>query len=78
MPEPSLDRPGVVPLVGEGIPAGVAHHVGVRLELQVGACAARSIIRAKPAVVNGDPRSLTNTKGDVEAMRSLSHRPTKF
>jgi hypothetical protein len=26
--------------------------------------AARSIIRAKPAVVNGEPRSLTKTKGD--------------
>jgi hypothetical protein len=26
-------------------------------------------MRAKPAVVNGDPRSLTNTKGEVEAMR---------
>jgi hypothetical protein len=25
--------------------------------------AARSIMRAKPAVVNGDPRSLTKTKG---------------
>ena len=28
--------------------------------------AARSIMRAKPAVENGDPRSLTNTKGDVK------------
>jgi hypothetical protein len=28
------------------------------------ATAARSIILAKPAVVNGEPRSLTKTKGD--------------
>jgi hypothetical protein len=33
------------------------------------ALAARSIIRAKPAVVNGDPRSLTKTKGGVGASR---------
>jgi hypothetical protein len=29
MPEPALDRPGVVALVGEGIAAGVAQHVGL-------------------------------------------------
>jgi hypothetical protein len=29
------------------------------------ATAARSTLRAKPAVVNGDPRSLTKTNGDV-------------
>jgi hypothetical protein len=28
---------------------------------------ARSTIRAKPAVVNGDPRSLVKTKGDAAA-----------
>jgi hypothetical protein len=31
--------------------------------------AARSSIRAKPAVVNGDPRSLTKTNGDVSLSR---------
>jgi hypothetical protein len=31
--------------------------------------AARSIIRAKPAVVNGDSRSLTKTNGDVSLSR---------
>jgi hypothetical protein len=30
MSQPSLDRPGVVPLVGERTAAGVAQHVGVR------------------------------------------------
>jgi hypothetical protein len=34
--------------------------------------AARSIIRAKPAVVNGDPRSLTKTK-----RRALSLEPAQ-
>jgi DNA-directed RNA polymerase specialized sigma24 family protein len=32
--------------------------------------AARSIIRARPAAVNGDPRSLTKTKGDAGLSRS--------
>ena len=64
MAEPSLDRPRVVALVGQGVAAGVPQHVGVRLELQLAPSAARSIIRAKPAVVNGEPRSLTKTKGE--------------
>ncbi len=34
MTEPSLNRPGVVPLVGEGITAGVAKHVRVSLQLK--------------------------------------------
>jgi hypothetical protein len=34
MAEPSLDRPGVVALVGQGVAAGVTKHVGMRLELQ--------------------------------------------
>jgi hypothetical protein len=37
MAEPSLDRPGVVALVGEGVTAGVAQHVRVRFELKAGA-----------------------------------------
>ena len=36
MPEPSLDRPGVVPLVGQGVATSVAQHVGMGLELQAG------------------------------------------
>jgi hypothetical protein len=35
--------------------------------------AARSIIRAKPAVVNGKPRSLTKTKGDGVLSRWSPH-----
>ena len=34
MAEPSLDRPGVVTLVGKGVAAGVAQHVRVGLELE--------------------------------------------
>jgi hypothetical protein len=37
MAEPPLNSPGVVPLVGEGVPVGVAQHVRVCLELQAGA-----------------------------------------
>jgi hypothetical protein len=39
-------------------------HMGMRLDSRSAPAAARSIIRAKPAVMNGDPRSLTKTKGD--------------
>jgi hypothetical protein len=37
MPEPPLDRPGVVALVGQRVAAGVAQLVRVCLELQAGA-----------------------------------------
>jgi hypothetical protein len=37
MPEPALDRPRVVPPIGEGVAAGVAQHVRMGLELQAGA-----------------------------------------
>jgi hypothetical protein len=69
MAEPALDRPGVVALVGQRVAAGVPQHVGMGLQLQSSPATARSIIRAKPAVVNGDPRSLTKTKGDVGVSR---------
>jgi hypothetical protein len=71
MAEPSLDRPSVVPPVRQRMAASMAKHVGMRLqfEAETSARAARSIMRAKPAVVNGVPRSLTKTKGDV----TLSH-----
>ena len=34
MTEPSLYRPRIVPLVGEGIAAGMAEHVRVRLQFE--------------------------------------------
>jgi hypothetical protein len=36
MAEPALDRPRVVAFVREGVAAGVAEHVGMRLELLAG------------------------------------------
>jgi hypothetical protein len=36
MTEPGLDRPGVVHLVGEGVTAGVAQHMWVRLQFGAG------------------------------------------
>jgi hypothetical protein len=40
--------------------------------------AARSIIRAKPAVVNGEPHSLTKTKGDASLSRCNRRRGPEF
>ena len=42
---------------------------GCALSSGLALSAARSIIRASPAVVNGDPRSLTKTMGDVGLSR---------
>jgi len=59
------ESPGYHAPVGQGVAAGVAEHVRVRFSSRPRPRrAARSIIRAKPAVVNGVPRSLTKTKGD--------------
>jgi hypothetical protein len=63
-PEDAKGSAFVLPRDGEGKAAGVAGHVRMRL-----APTARSIILAKPAVVNGEPRSLTKTKGDVSLSR---------
>jgi hypothetical protein len=64
-----LNSPGVVASVGQRVAAGVPQHVGVRLDLQIGAGRGALDQRAKPAVVKGDPRSLTKTKGDVALSR---------
>jgi hypothetical protein len=58
-----LDRPGVVALVGQRVAAGVAQHVGMRFDLQIGAGRGALDHAGKPAVVNGDPRSLTKMNG---------------
>jgi hypothetical protein len=42
---------------------------GWAFSLRPAPAAARSIIRAKPGLVNGDPLSLTKTKGDVGLSR---------
>jgi hypothetical protein len=36
MAEPCLDCPSVVPLVGEGVPAGMAEHARVGLQVEAG------------------------------------------
>jgi hypothetical protein len=43
MPEPSLDRPGIVPLVGEGIAAGMAKHVRMGFQLKAEPFAGRPL-----------------------------------
>ena len=60
-----LERPRIVAPVCKRVPARMPQHVRVGLECQLGPFPARSIIRAKPAVVNGAPRSDVNTKGDL-------------
>jgi hypothetical protein len=53
-------------LVRQRKATGMPEHVWVSLEAQRGNRApARSTIRAKPAVVNGAPRSEVNTNGDL-------------
>jgi hypothetical protein len=48
----SLERPCVVPTVGERVATGVAEHVRVCLKSKVGL---DPVILAKPAVENGEP-----------------------
>jgi hypothetical protein len=62
--QPALNGPGVMSLVGERVAASVAQHVRVGLDLKAGAGRRALDHSAKPAVVNGDSRSLTKTKGD--------------
>ena len=64
MAEVSLKRPRVVSLIGQRVTARVPEHVRVGLERQLGRITALSIIRAKPAVVNGVPHSEVNANGD--------------
>jgi hypothetical protein len=47
MAEPSLDRPGVVALVGQRVAAGVAQHVGMGLDLKLGA-SRRALGQSRP------------------------------
>ena len=66
MPEVSLQRSGVVVLIGQREAAGVAQHV--RMSRKTSASPQRRPVptmRAKPAVVNSDPRSLLNTNSNL-------------
>ena len=59
-----LQGAGVVALVGQGITASVLSMCGCALKTNLASLPARSTMRAKPAVLNGAPRSEVNTKGD--------------
>jgi hypothetical protein len=50
-------------------------HRGCAFNSRPAAAATRSMIRAKPAVVNGDPRSLTKTNGDVSLSAGAAAGP---
>jgi hypothetical protein len=43
VPKPSLNRPGVVAFVGEGIAAGMAQHVGMSLQFEAKTSARRPL-----------------------------------
>jgi hypothetical protein len=67
------DRPVAEPpwiaLVSCPFPQACRSICGCALSSRPAAAAARSIMRAKPAVVNGEPRSLTKIKGDAGLSR---------
>jgi hypothetical protein len=62
--EVCLQRPRVVAAIGKGVAAGVTQHMGMRLDRKFGPGGGSIDHLAKPAVVNGVPRSDVNTKGD--------------
>jgi hypothetical protein len=55
--EVGLESPRVVPFVGQSKAAGMTEHVGWALKHSSATSPARSIMRAKPAVVKGEPRA---------------------
>jgi hypothetical protein len=72
MAKPALDRPGVVPLIREGVTAGVAEHVRVRLDLQ--ASASRSTFD-HPGEPRRRERRTPLADGDERRWRDLSLEP---
>jgi hypothetical protein len=69
--ELGLQGAGVDAVVCQLVAAGVASMCGCALIWSPADAAVRSIMRAKPAGVNGGPRSLTKTKGEVASRWSL-------
>jgi hypothetical protein len=63
------------PLLARAYPQAWRSMCGCALISRPAAAAARSINRAKPAVVKGEPRSLTKTKGDVSLSLEAPQRP---
>ena len=72
-----LQRPRIVALVGQREAAGMAQHVRMGLEVEAAAPPARSTMRAKPAVVNGAPRSDVNTNGDLGSCSRAKRRSAR-
>jgi hypothetical protein len=77
VPEVSLQRPSVMASVCQRIAASMPEHVRVRLKAELCLDPARSIIRAKPAVVNGAPRSDVNTNCDLGSCSRWSRRKAR-
>ena len=73
--EVSLQRSRIVSSVGQCIyPQECRSMCGCALKASLATFPARSIIRAKPAAVNGAPRSEVNTKGDFGSCSRCSRR----
>jgi hypothetical protein len=65
MPEIGLDCARVVAIVGELVAAGMAQHVGMRLDAQIGHGGCPLDHAEKPGADSGAPRSETKTKGEA-------------
>jgi hypothetical protein len=74
----SLQSAGIVPLVGERVAASVPKLCGCALKPSLASTPTRSIIRAKPAVVNGDPRFEVNTNGDFGSCSRCKRRSARI
>ena len=78
--EPVLDEPCVMTCVGQGIAAGVAQHVSMDPERQLGALPNGFTRRLTASAVNGPPRSVSKTNAPVvfrcssRSMRNSSPR----
>ena len=79
MAEPVLDQPRVMASIGQGVAAGVAQHVGMDPEWQLGALA-NGFHEVTASAVNGPPRSVSKIKAPVvlrcssRSMRNSSPR----
>lgn len=74
MPEVSLQRPRVVPFIGQRKPTCVSQHMSVSLEAQLAPCPGSLDHSGEPGVLNGAPRSDVNTKGLLGSCSRCSRR----
>src|SRR5712672_146928 len=75
MPQPPLDRPGIVPLVGERIAAGVAKHVRVSLRFEAETSAGRTLHH--PGKARGREWRAALTDEDERRRLALTLQPAK-